>query len=131
MELGSQRHRMDHDRLFVRVVVEHDDLQQLAGAIRADDEISSFAWYHLQGIAQSVVDVFLADAVLPRAVRDLHADKVALSRRIVKPILSSDVPYQRVVLNSVEVSVVHAGDEDAGRLAARRPPWVPLRQPPA
>ena len=42
---------MDHDRLFVRVVVEHDDLQQSAGAIRADDEISSFAWYHPPGIA--------------------------------------------------------------------------------
>jgi len=35
---------VDHHRPFLRVVVEHDDLQQSAGAIHADDEISSFVW---------------------------------------------------------------------------------------
>lgn len=46
MELGSKRHRVDHDWLFVWVVIEDDDLQQSAGAIGTDHQIPTFARYH-------------------------------------------------------------------------------------
>ncbi len=75
---------MNRDRLLVRVIVENNDLQEPASSIRTDDEISAFAGDHPQRIADGMLDVFVADAVRSRAVRDLHQDKVALSRRLVK-----------------------------------------------
>jgi len=82
---------MNHDRLLVRVIVENNNLQQPPSSIRADDEIPSFAGNHPQRIPDGMLDVFVANPVLSRAVRDLHRDKVALSRRIVKATLSSRV----------------------------------------
>jgi hypothetical protein len=79
MELGSKLHRMNDDRLFVRIVVKDDHLEQSTRTIRADDEITALSNYHPQGIADRVVDVLIADSVLTRAVRDLHLDKVTLS----------------------------------------------------
>jgi len=75
---------MNHNRLLIRVIVENHDLKQPASSIRSDDEISPLAGNHPQRIADGMLDVFVADAVLSRAVRDLHSDKVALSRRLVK-----------------------------------------------
>lgn len=63
---------MNHNGLLIRVVVEDDDLQQPARTIRSDDEISSFTWNHPQWIADGMLDVLIADAVLSRAVGDLH-----------------------------------------------------------
>jgi hypothetical protein len=42
-----------------------------------------------------MLDVFVADAVLSRAARDLHSDKVALSMRAVKVALSTCGPASR------------------------------------
>ena len=75
---------MDHDRLLVGVVIEDDDLQQAAGAIGTDDEVSAGAGDHAYGKADGMQDVFVEDAVLSRTVRDVHDDKVALSPGIVK-----------------------------------------------
>jgi hypothetical protein len=83
---------MNHHGLLVGIIVENDNLQQPTGSICADDEISSFAWNDPQRIADYMLDVFVADAVLSRAVRDLHSDKVALSRRVVKVTLSTCDP---------------------------------------
>ncbi len=83
---------MNHNRLLVRVIVENNDLQQPPSSIRTNDEISPFAGDHPQRIADGMLDVFVADAVLSRAVRDLHPDKVALSRRLVKATLSNCSP---------------------------------------
>ncbi len=80
---------MNHNRLLVRVIVENNNLQQPPSSIRADDEISPFAGNHPQRITDGMLDVFVADAVPSRAVRDLHSDKVALSQRIVKATLSN------------------------------------------
>jgi len=46
MELGPQLHRMNDDRLFIRVVVQNHQLEQPARAIRADDEIPALASDH-------------------------------------------------------------------------------------
>ena len=65
--------------LFVWVVVEDHHLQQVAGRVCADYEIPAFAGDDSYRIANGVQHVFVADAVLACAVRDLHLDKVALS----------------------------------------------------
>lgn len=79
MELRSKRHRMDHDWFLIWVVIEDDDLQQSAGTIRSDHQIPTLARYHSQRTPERVFDVLIANAVLARAVRDLHLDKVTLS----------------------------------------------------
>jgi len=89
MELGPKLHRMNDDRLFVRIVVEDDHLEQPTRTIRADDEVAALPSNHPKGIADRVVDVLIADPVLARAVRDLHLDKVTLSKRGVKVTLSA------------------------------------------
>lgn len=70
MELGAKLHRMNDDRLFVRIVVEDDHLKQANRAIRADDEIAALASDHPKEIAERVVDVLITDPVLARALRD-------------------------------------------------------------
>jgi hypothetical protein len=82
---------MDHDRLLVRLVVKDHHLQQTTGPVRADDEISAVTWNDSGGMANSVEHVFVADAVLSCAIRNLHLDKVALSRPSVKVALSTAV----------------------------------------
>lgn len=79
IELGSQRHGVDRDRLAVLVVINDDDLQQPAGAIGTDDEVSAGTGDQSNGKADGMQDVFVEDAVLSRTVRDVHLDKVALS----------------------------------------------------
>jgi hypothetical protein len=91
MELGTQGHGVDHDRLLVRVIVEDHDLQEPAGAVRADDEIPPVAGDDSYGVSDGVLHVFVADAVLASAVGDLHHDKVALSGPRVKVTLSTGV----------------------------------------
>jgi hypothetical protein len=93
MELRSQWHCVDHDRLVVCIIVEYDNLQQSAGAIGSDDEISVGPWDHANWIANGVLDVFVEDAVLARAVRDVHSDKVALPGGSVKVTLSNQVDF--------------------------------------
>jgi hypothetical protein len=61
------------------VVVEDYHLQQATGPVRADDEIPAVARDDANGMSDGVLHVFVADAVLSCAVRDLHLDKVALS----------------------------------------------------
>jgi hypothetical protein len=46
MELGSKRHRVDHDWFLIWVVIEDDDLQQSAGTICTDHQIPTLARYH-------------------------------------------------------------------------------------
>jgi hypothetical protein len=70
---------VNHDGLFVWFVVEDHHLQQAAGRVCADYEIPALAGEDSYGIANGVQHVFVADAVLVCAVRDLHLDKVALS----------------------------------------------------
>jgi len=82
---------VDHDRLFVRVVVEDDHLQQATGPVCSDDEIPAVAWDDSCRMVNGVQHVFIADAVLSGAVRDLHLDKVALSASPVKVALSTVV----------------------------------------
>jgi hypothetical protein len=91
MELGTQGHGVDHDRLLVRVIVEDHDLQEPAGAVRADDEIPPVAGDDSYGVSDGVLHVFVGDAVLASAVGDLHHDKVALSGPRVKVTLSTGV----------------------------------------
>jgi hypothetical protein len=82
---------VNHDRLIVWVVVEDHHLQQAAGRVCPDDEIPALAGDDSYGIANGVQHVFVADAVLACAVRDLHLDKVALSAESVKVALSTTV----------------------------------------
>jgi hypothetical protein len=72
MELGPKGHCMDDDRIFVRIVVEDDDLELSTRNIRADDEIPAFAGNHPKRISDGMVDVLISDPVLARAVRYLH-----------------------------------------------------------
>ena len=90
MKRGSQGHGVDHNRLLVWVVVEDHDLQQAAGPVRADDEIPPVSRDDSWGMSDGVLNVFVAGAVLVRAVGDLHLDKVALSNRCVKVALSGN-----------------------------------------
>ena len=80
MELGPQLHRMNDDRLFIRVVVQNHHLERPTRAIRADDEIPTLASDHPKRIADRMLDVLITDPVLARAIRDLYRDKVALSQ---------------------------------------------------
>jgi hypothetical protein len=82
---------VDHDRFLVRVVVEDHHLEQATGPVCADDEISALAGDDSCGMANGVQHVFVADAVLSCAVRDVHLDKVALSALVVKVALSKAV----------------------------------------
>jgi hypothetical protein len=91
MELGTQGHGVDHDGLFLRVIVEDHDLQEPAGAVRANDKIPPVAWDDSQGVSDGVLHVFVEDAVLASTVGDLHHDKVALSAPRVKVTLSTGV----------------------------------------
>ncbi len=59
----------------------------MAGAIRTDDQAPPLASYDADRVVNYVLDVFIQDAVLSRAVRDLH-DKVTLSILCVKVSLS-------------------------------------------
>jgi len=79
MELGPQLHRMNDDRLFIRVVVQNHHLDQPTRAIRSDDEIPALTSDHPKGIADRMLEVLITDPVLARAIRDLRRDKVALS----------------------------------------------------
>lgn len=79
---------MDDDGLFVGLVVNDHDLQQSTRAIPADDEVSAVAPDHTERVANRMVDVLVADAVLARTVRDLHLDKLSLSPAVVKTTLS-------------------------------------------
>jgi hypothetical protein len=104
MELGSQGHRVDHDGLFVRVIVQNHDLKQPTAAVRTDDQVPPLARDYAEGVADSVIDVFIPDAVLSRAVRNPHVDRVALSTVVrqgflVKPVWKGprEVGAQRVV----------------------------------
>jgi len=65
---------------LVWVVVEDHHLQQTAGPVRADDEVPPVSRDDSYGMSDGVPNVFVADAVLSRAVRDLHLDKVASSK---------------------------------------------------
>lgn len=91
MELGTQGHGVDHDGLLLGVIVEDHDLEEPAGAVRANDEIPSVAWDDSYRMADCVLHVFIADAVLASATGDLHHDKVALSGPRVKVTLSAGV----------------------------------------
>lgn len=79
MECGTQWHCMDHDWLFIWIVVENHHLQQAAGHVRTDHKIPTVAVDDSYGMADGVQHVSVADAVLSCAFRDLHLDKVALS----------------------------------------------------
>lgn len=62
---------MDGNRVFVRV--EDDDFEQLSGSVRADEQepirvLGDRTQRHTNGVA----DVFVRDAVLASAVRDLQ-----------------------------------------------------------
>jgi hypothetical protein len=91
MEVGSQGHGVDHNRLLLRVVVEDHNLQEPAGSVRTDDEIPAVAWDDSYGMSDGVLHVFVEDAVLASAAGDLHHDKVVLSDRRVKVTLSTGV----------------------------------------
>jgi hypothetical protein len=51
MELGSQGHRVDHDGLFVRVIVRDHDLKQPTAAVRTDDQVPPLARDYAEGVA--------------------------------------------------------------------------------
>jgi hypothetical protein len=89
MEFGSQGHGVDHNRLFLRVVVEDHNLHEPARPVRADDEIPPVARNDSYGMSDGVLHVFVVDAVLARAIGDVHLDKVALSGRCVKTTLAT------------------------------------------
>lgn len=74
---------------------------------------SAFAGDHPQRIADGMLDVFVADAVLSRAVRDLHSDKVALSRRLVKATLSNCGPQAGALLRHTRTATSSPASEKA------------------
>ena len=92
MELGAERHSVDHDRVVVGGVIEHDDLEEPARPVGSDDEVSAAAGHDAHGVADCVPDVFVSNSMLSRAVRDLHSDKATLSECAVKVALSTAVP---------------------------------------
>jgi hypothetical protein len=89
MELGTQDHGVDHDRLLLWVIVEDHNLEEPTRAVRANDEIPPVAGDDSYGVSDGVPHVFVEDAVLASAVGDLHHDKVALSGPRVKVTLST------------------------------------------
>ena len=66
---------MDDHRLFVRVVVENNDLKQAPGTVGTDDEGSPVAADESDRVADCVGDVFVRDSVLAGAVRDFHVTR--------------------------------------------------------
>jgi hypothetical protein len=110
---------VDHDGLLVRVIVEDHDFEQPAGSIGADDKVPSIAVNHAEGVADGVSDVLVADTVLTRAVRDLHEDKLALSRISVKVTLSTCPGAVKGTSRGVPGDVFTCGST---RLRARRRP---------
>ncbi len=84
MELRAQRHGVDHDRLIVWVIVKHDNLEKSPRSVSTNHKVSIDAGDNPQWMAKCVLHVLVANSVLSRAVRDLHHDKVALSRVRVK-----------------------------------------------
>ena len=61
-----------------------------------------------------MLDVFVADTVLSRAVRDLHSDKVALSRRPVKATLSTAAHKQGALLRHTTTATSSPPSGSAG-----------------
>ena len=89
MELRSQRHRVDHDRVFIGIVVEDHDLQQSTRSIGADEQVPTLSVDDPDRVTQGVLDVLVVDAMTSSTVSDLHVgtrvpclagyDKVSLS----------------------------------------------------
>lgn len=72
MELWSQRHRVDHERLLVGIVIEDNDLQEPTGKVGSDDQIAAITGDNTQRVANRVRHVVIPDAMLTRAARNLH-----------------------------------------------------------
>ena len=113
MELGAERHSVDHDRVVVGVVIEHDDLEDPARLVGSDDEVSAAAGHDAHGVADCVPDVFVSNSMLPRAVRDLHSDKATLSEYAVKVALSIPAgdPHLRGIDNTEIIQAIHQRPE--------------------
>lgn len=68
---------MHDDGLFVRIVVEHDDLEQPTGPIGADEQgHAPVAGNGAKRVGDGVASIDLWDSVFPSALAHLHNDKL-------------------------------------------------------
>ncbi len=72
VELRTQGHCVDDDRLLVGVVIEDDYLKHLPRPVRSDDQVPAVTGNHTEGVLQCVSDVLIVDPVSVRAIGDLH-----------------------------------------------------------
>lgn len=70
VELGSECHGVD--RHEAAVVIEDHDLQEPAGSVGSDVEITVALVEYADGVADRVLDVEISDSVLTGVVSDLH-----------------------------------------------------------
>jgi len=66
------------------VVVERDDLQEPAGSVGTDVEITVTLAHYADGVADCVLDVLVGNTVLARVVRDLHPCRLPCSAAAVQ-----------------------------------------------
>jgi uncharacterized protein len=60
------------DRHRLAVVVENDNLEEPAGPVGTDVEVTVALAHHAEGVADCVLDVLVGNTVLTGVVRDLH-----------------------------------------------------------
>ncbi len=70
------------DRHEVAVVIEDHDLQEPAGSVGSDVEITVALVEYADGVADRVLDVEIIDSVLAGVVSDLHVRRLPCLRRI-------------------------------------------------
>lgn len=70
------------DRHEVAVVIEDYDLQEPAGSVGSDGEITVALVEHADDVADRVLNVEIIDAVLAGVVSDLHERRLACLRCI-------------------------------------------------
>ncbi len=60
------------DRHWLAVVVENDDLKELAGSVSTDVEVTVALADYVDGVADRVLDVLVGNTVFSGAVGNLH-----------------------------------------------------------
>lgn len=74
VRLGAQRHGVNRHRQAI--VIEDDDLQQAAGPVGTDVEVTATLTHYADGVADRMLDVLVGNTVLAGVVRDLRERRV-------------------------------------------------------
>lgn len=96
VELGSECHGVD--RHEVAVVIEDHDLQEPAGSVGSDVEITVALVEYADGVADRVLDVEIIDAVLAGVVSDLRESRLSCLRRIAQVTLRRGASFGGAIL---------------------------------